>query len=320
MSAFSRRDFGRVVAGAPLMALAGSLRVGAAGSVGLGVTTSSFRDLPRVTSRDNIDDLIRALKAIEVTHIDLSLANVEPAPPPTAPFLGGSAAYPRRVVLSPEEIARTNAAYRGELRAWRLHTAPRFFDEVRAKFAGAGITVSACSLAYDASFTDDEIDATFRQVKALGVSIVSAPLTMAAASRLVPFAERHQVSVAIHNQMDGNAERVIATPDLAAALALSPAFRLKLDAGNVTASNGDAVAVLRAHQARVSHVVVKDRLRSGGASQPFGEGDTPIAAIMGVLDTSATPIPALVEYDYVGLRSTADELAASLAYLKNALQ
>ena len=320
MGAFSRRDFGRVVAGTPLLALAGSLRIGATGSVALGVTTSSFRDLPRVTNRDNIDDLIRALKAIEVTRIELSLANVEPAPPPTAPFLGGSAAYPRRVVLSPEEIARTNAAYRGELRAWRRHAAPGFFDGVRAKFASADITVSACALAYDDSFTDDEIDATFRQVKALGVSTVSAPLTMAAASRLVPFAARHQLSVAIHNQVDSNAERAIATPDLAAALALSPAFRLKLDVGNITASNGDAVAVLRTHQARVSHVVVKDRRRSGGASQPFGEGDTPIAAIMGVLDTSRTSIPALVEYDYVGLRSTADELAASLAYLKNALQ
>ncbi len=320
MGAFSRRDFGRVLAGTPLMALAGSLEVGATGSVALGVTTSSFRDLPRVTNRDNVDDVIRTLKAIQVTHIELALANVEPAPPSTAPFLGGSTAYPRRVVLSPEEIARTNATYRAGLRAWRLQTAPGFFADARAKFATAGITITACGLAYDASFSDEEIDATFRQAKALGVSTVSAPLTMAAASRLVPFAARHQISIAVHNQVDGNADGAIATPDLAAALALSPAFRLRLDVGHVTASNGDAVAVLRTHQARVSHVVVKDRLRSGGASQPFGEGDTPIAAILGVLDTSPTSIPALVEYDYVGLRSTTDEVAASLAYLKNALQ
>lgn len=320
MRAFSRRDFGRVLAGTSLAALAGPVRVGAAGAVTLGVTTSSFRDLPRVTGRDNIDDVIRALKSIQVTHIELALTNVEPAPPSIAPFMGGSAAYPRRVVLSPEEIARTNAAYRATLRAWRLQPAAGFFADVRAKFASAGITVCACALAYDDSFTDDELDATFRQVKALGVPTLSSPLTMAGAARLVPFAERHQVSVVIHNQVNGNAESAIATPDLAAALALSPTLRLKLDVGHVTASNGDAVALLRAHQARVSHVVMKDRLRRGGASQPFGEGDTPIAAILGVLDTSRSSIPALVEYDYVGLRSTTDELAASLAYLKNALQ
>ena len=75
---------------------------------------------------------------------------------------------------------------------------------MRGKLASAGLTVHACALAYDDSFTDDEIDATFRQAKALGVTTVSSPLTMAMARRLVPFAERHQVSVAIHNQMDGN--------------------------------------------------------------------------------------------------------------------
>ncbi len=319
MSTFSRRDFARVMAGTPLLALAAPLRAGAASSVALGVTTASLRDLPRVTDRDNVDDVIRALKALQVTRLELALANVEPAPPSTAPFLGGSAAYPRRVVLSPEEIARTNGEYRAALRAWRLHTAAGFFDDVRAKFARAGLTVCACGVAYDAAFTDDELDATFRQIKVLGVSTISASLTMAAAARLVPFANRHQVRIAIHNQVDGNPEGAIATPDLAAALALSPAFTLKLDVGHVTASNADAGALRRAHQDRVSHVVVRDRLRRGGASQPFGEGDTPIASVLGVLDASRSSIPVLVEYDYVGLRSTTEEIAASLAYLKNAL-
>ncbi len=320
MSAFSRREFGRVLAGTPLLALAGASRVHAAGSVALGVTTSSLRDLPRETGRDNIDDVIRALKALQVTHVELALANVEPAPPSTGPFLGGSSAYPRRVVLSPQEIARTNAAYRATLRAWRLQSAPAFFDDIRAKFRAAGITIAACGLAYDDSLTDEEIDATFRQVRALGVTTVSAPLTMAGVARLAPFAERHGLAIAVHNQVDGNAERAIATSELAAALDVSAAVRLTLDLGNVTASNGDAVALLRAHQARVSHVVVKDRLRAGGASQPFGEGDTPIAAVLAVLETSRSAIPALVEYDYVGLRPTIDEIASSIAYLKNAVR
>ena len=100
----------------------------------------------------------------------------------------------------------------------------------------------------------------------------------------MPFAERHQVAVAIHNQVDGNPAGAIATPQLEQALALSPAFTLKLDIGNLTASNCDAVAELREHQSRVSHVLVKDRLRNGGASQPFGEGDTPIKGVLDVLE------------------------------------
>ena len=99
------------------------------------------------------------------------------------------------------------------------------------------------------------------------------------------------------------------------ALALSPAFALKLDIGNLTASNRDAVVELRTYQSRVSHVLVKDRLRNGGTSQHLGEGDTPIAGVLALLRTSTRSIPAFAEYDYVGVGSSQDEVSASLAYL-----
>ena len=317
MAELSRREFGKVaLAGVPL-GMFGTARLGAASLI-LGVTTSSLRDLPRVEGRDNVDDVIRALRAVGATHTELSMANVEPAPPPTAPFLGGSQAYPQRIVLTPEQIAATNAAYRVTLRNWRLQTPLAAFQDVQAKFEAAGITVHACALGYDSSCTNEEIDATFRRIKALGVATVSTKLTLSAAARLAPFAERHGLAVAIHNQVDRNAAGEIATPQLGEALALSPAFKLKLDVGHVTASNGDAVAVLRAHQSRVAYVVVKDRLRNGGASQLFGEGDTPIAAVLGVLRTSSSAIPVFADHDYAGLRSSVDEAKASLAYLNQA--
>src|SRR5262245_20623669 len=315
MTVLSRREFGRVVlVGTPLVGAALTARLSAASPVILGLTTSSFRDLPRVTGRDNVDDLIRAVREAGASNVELALGNVEPAPPNTGSFLGGSAAYPRRVVLTPEEIAATNGAYRAELRTWRLKTPAGFFETAREKFGSAGITVHACALSYEPSFTDDEIDATFKQVKSLGVGTVSVATTMAGAARLAPFAERHRVALAIHNQVDGNSLGLIATPQLKDALALSPAIKLKLDTGNLTASNRDAVAELRANLSRVSHVVLKDRLRNGGTSQPFGEGDTPIAGVLDVLKTAVSPIPALVEYDYLGLRSPVDETRAALAY------
>ena len=94
----------------------------------------------------------------------------------------------------------------------------------------------------------------------------------------------------------------------------------KLDIGNLTASNCDAVAELREYRSRVAYVLVKDRLRNGGASQPLGEGDTPIRKVLDVLKASAPTIPALVEYDYVGLRSPVDELRASLAYVTSQMR
>jgi sugar phosphate isomerase/epimerase len=318
MAVLSRREFGGVlVAGLPFAAVIGSVRVSAA-EVPIWVSTSSFRDLPRVPGRDNLDEVIRALQAVRATHVELSLANLEPAPPSTAPVMGGSAAYPKRIVLTPEQVAATNSVARAELQAWRLQAPASLFEQMRGRLASAGITVHACALSYNDSFSDDEIDATFRQVKTLGVTTVNSPLTMAMARRLAPFADRHHVTVAIHNQVDGNPAGAIDTPALKQALALSPAFRLKLDAGNLTASNCDAVAELHEHRSRLSCVVLRDRLRNGGASQPFGEGDTPINKVLSALGTSTSGVPALIEYDYVGLRSSVDELKASLAYCRTA--
>jgi sugar phosphate isomerase/epimerase len=319
MAVLSRREFaGVLMAGLPFAAAMRSERL-FAGETAVGVSTASFRDLPRVPGRDNLDEVIRALQAVGVTHVELAFANLEPAPPNTAAVMGGSAAYPRRIVMTPEEVAATNSSARAALRAWRLATPASRFDEMRSRIAAAGLTLHAGALAYNDSFSDAEIEATFRQAKALGVTTVSSPLTMAMARRLAPFAERHHVSVAIHNQADGNRAGAIDTSALKPALSLSAAFTLKLDIANLTASNCDPVAALREYQSRVSHVIVRDRLRNGGASQPFGEGDTPIRKVLAALGASGSDIPAMIEYDYVGLRSSVDELRASLAYCRTAM-
>jgi len=324
MKTLSRREFGRLVSAVPLAGAVTAIGridgIEALAPIALGVSTSSFRDLPRVTGLDNLDAVLDAVRAVSVSDIELAFANLEPAPPATAPMMGGSAAYPRRIVLTPEEIAATNADARAALRRWRLETGAGFFEDVRGKLAGAGITVHGCALTFDASWTDEEIDAVFRQAKVLGVATISSPMTMATAERLVPFAERHRIAIAVHNQPDGNRhgqQDLIDTPRLDAALALSPTIKLKLDAGHLTASNGDAVAELRKCRGRVAYVVLRDRLRNGGASQPFGDGDTPLRGLLDAL-TDSPPVPALVEYDYLGLRSSVAEVTASLAYLRNA--
>ena len=105
MTRVSRREFGRtVLTGVPIAAALGSINLGAGAEVVVGVSTDSYRDLPRVTGQDNVDDVIRALQTARATGIELAFANLEPAPVPTAPFMGGSATYPQRVVLTSEQI------------------------------------------------------------------------------------------------------------------------------------------------------------------------------------------------------------------------
>ena len=313
MRGISRREFGTLVfAGVPFGV---ARKARPPGGLTIGVTSASFREFPRAEGRDNIDDILAALRAIGASHVELALSNVEPAPPSVAPFMGGTPAYPRVVVLTPEEIAATNAHARRNLRDWRLRTGSGLFEGIAARFRSAGVVIHGCTVTYNDSFTDEEIDATFRQVKALGVGTVSSPLTARMAARLVPFAERHSVEVAIHNQDGSRPEHGVSSTHWREVLALSPVFTLKLDVGNVTAANGDPVVELGELHTRLSYVVLKDRLRNGGPSQPFGEGDTPLRAVISRLKAGSRPVPALVEYDYIGLRPAGDEVSASMRYV-----
>src|SRR5262245_21974168 len=320
MSSYSRREFGKIVgAGVPLATLLRTTSLYAAGGVTLGGSTYSLRALPRNVGESNVDEVIGALKAAGIATIELAAENLEPAPPDMSTFVkGGTPAYPSLIKRSPEQLAALRASTRGRLRAWRFGTDLSYFKDVRTRFASAGITIHAVAFDYTDGFTDDELEVTLKQAEALGVRVVSSPLTMAIAARLAPIVARHELRVAIHNQLDGNRAGTIATEQLAEALTLSPAFSLKLDIGALTASNRDAVDVLQTNCANVAYVLVEDRLRNGGQPQPFGEGDTPIAGVLSALRTSTPAIPALAQYSYFGLNSPADEVKHCVEYMQRA--
>src|SRR5262245_61647952 len=142
MTTFSRREFGRtVLAGIPVAATLSAVGLRADTAVTVGVSTDSYRDLARVTGQDNVDEVIGAVQIAHATRIELAFAHLEPAPPPTAPFMGGSAAYPQRVVLTPEQILSMNAGARQALRTWRSQTNDSFFDAIRGKLSAAGLVV-----------------------------------------------------------------------------------------------------------------------------------------------------------------------------------
>src|SRR5207249_3529332 len=128
----------------------------------------------------------------------------------------------------------------------------------------AGISLFAYRVDYDQQFTDEEIDITFRQAKALGVRTIASLTTLSVARRLAPFAARHDMTIALHNTANTKDPDAIATPQsFRAALALSNRFRLNLDIGHFTAANGEAVAFIQENHAVISHIQLKDRTRNG---------------------------------------------------------
>lgn len=316
----SRRDFGKAAfAGVPLLA-AGIAN--AATEIRLGVSTYSFRDFLRTPGRDNVDDIVKALQQTGVREIELASTNTEPAGPNSGPAVPRPpSAYPDPVrTPTPSEVAAAKLAVRNALRSWRLATPPAAHESFRAKFQSAGIGIFAYRVDYDASFTDEEIEVTLQQAKALGVTRIASQTGLTAARRLAPFAAKHALTVALHNSPNRQDPDAIATPEsFRQALALSKNFQLNFDIGNFTAVNLEPVAFLQENRATLSHIQIKDRTRNGGRNEQFGDGDTPIADVLRLVRDKKLSVPVFVEYEYIGLGTPLEEVRRCLSFVKSAL-
>jgi sugar phosphate isomerase/epimerase len=319
----SRRDFGKMaLAGIPLSAAWSAPADSVVNGVRLGVATYSFRDLLRTPGRDNVDDTIKALQFAGVREIELSSANTEPAGPNSGPAVPPPpSAYPSPITApTPAQVAVAKLAVRNDLRRWRLATPATNHEAIRAKFQAAGISLFAYRVDYDEQFTEEEIEVTFQQARALGVRLISSLTTLSGARRLAPFAAKHAMTVALHNTANGKDPDAIATPQsFRTALAISKNFRLNLDIGHFTAANQEAVAFIQENHASISHIQIKDRTRNGGTNEQFGEGDTPIKGVLTLIKERKLPIPVFVEYEYLGLGTPQEEVRKCMTYVKSAL-
>ena len=250
----------------------------------LGVQTYSFREITKQGTAEALDVILASMKACGVDECELWSPQIELAPP-----------------AGRDASASVQATARDALRAWRLATGAGYFQGVRKRFADAGMTVYAYNLSFNDSFTDDEITRGFEAAKALGAEVITASTTLRMAKRLVPFAEKHGVPVAMHNHSNLTDPNEFATPaSFTAALAMSPLFRINLDIGHFTAANFDPLAFLQQHQDRITNLHLKDRRKNQGDNVPWGAGDTPIRPVLAWLKQHKSPVRAYVEYEYPG--------------------
>src|SRR5436190_13171253 len=228
----TRREFGQLVlAGFAMPAFGGPIDSNA-GGVRLGVQTYSFRDLPRPGSGDAVDVIIRAMTDCGFGECELYAPQVEPR-------LGSSAG---RVTAATAGAQQARQKARQDLRAWRLETPIDHFRAINKKFDAAGISIYAYNYSFNADMTDDEIDRGFEMTRALGANIITASTTLSTAQRVVPFAEKHRMVVAMHGHSNKSNPNEFCTPEsFAAAMKMSKYFKVNLDIGHFTAADFDAV-------------------------------------------------------------------------------
>jgi sugar phosphate isomerase/epimerase len=182
------------------------------------------------------------------------------------------------------------------------------------------MTIYAFNYSPNNGFSEAEIDRGFEMAKALGAEIITASATLEAARRMVPFAAKHMMPVAMHNHSNVTDPNEFATLEsLATALKLSPFFRVNLDIGHFTAANYDAVAYIREHHASITNLHLKDRKKDQGPNTAWGTGDTPIRQVLQLLKKEQWPIRAYIEYEHKGEAGAVDEVKKCFAFTKSAL-
>ncbi len=275
----SRRQFGQLALAGGAAALAWPNALLAADKVRIGVQSYSFRTLP-------LEDALKAMKEIGLAECELWSGHIEPKP---------------TMVAGPDGRQRPPEGWRDEVRAWRL-TAPSVkFMDIKNQFKASGVTLQAYNISFNDSFTDLEIEKGFDQAQALGAKFITASSNLKTVPRLVPFAEKYKMTVAMHNHANLKDPNEFATPDsFAAALAQSKYFAINLDIGHFVAANFDPIDYITKNHKRITNLHIKDRKKDQGDNVPWGQGDTPIKEVLQLVKKNKYDIPVNIEYQYRG--------------------
>ena len=207
---------------------------------------------------------------------------------------------------------------RKELRRWRETVALEEFHRIADRFNTAGIALSAYNISFQDSYSDVEIARGFEMAKALGAPCITASSNIKTVARVAPLAARYDMKVGMHNHSRIDPNEFATPQNFVDAMKAGGYIVVNLDIGHFTAANFDAVEFLRRHHDSIVSLHLKDRKRDQGPNVPFGEGDTPIGAVLRLLRDEKWAIPANIEYEYKG-GDTVQEVRRCLEYCRRQL-
>jgi sugar phosphate isomerase/epimerase len=301
---YSRREFATLtLAGLPAPWLLASARLTALAriesrinGVQIGAITYSFRTIP------NAEDIIKAYQAIGLGEMEL-MSNHAEALAGAPGGAGGGGGRRGRGAPTPEEQAARDAAAK-VLHDWRMASSAATFAPVRKKIEDAGIELRLLCYNMNVRNTkDDEIEYAFKMAEWLGVKAISTSTQVSMAKRLAPFADKHKILVGFHGHANTTDPDEVAKPEsFATVMAASKYHAANLDIGHYTEAGYDPVAFLQQHHSRITNLHLKDKKKAsnGGGNTPWGQGDTPIQAVLKLLQKNKWDIPANIEFEYEG--------------------
>lgn len=183
--------------------------------------------------------------------------------------------------------------------------------------AGVAIHIVKFGNIGDGKMTDAECDYYLRAAKATGAKGVTRELSEAAAKRLGPMADKHEVIVAFHNHTQIKPDTY--DGDM---LSYGKYLGINLDIGHYVAGTGESpVSFIEKHHDRILSLHLKDRKKKNGPNGPWGQGDTPIAEVLQLIKKNKYKIfPDIeLEYDIPEGSDAVKEVSKCVQFCKDAL-
>jgi sugar phosphate isomerase/epimerase len=270
--------------------------------VKIGAITYSWRSMSW-----DAKEILEFCKKTGITSVELmgSVAEDYAGIPPAAARLR------RGEKISPEErtsYRKREAIANEERRKWRVAASMDKFKELRKMYNDAGVDIHIVKFA-PARWTDAEIDYAFNATKALGAKGITHEIGLEAAERLGKFADKHQLYAIFHNHTQPG----------------EPGFNF--DVGHYVGATGkDPREVIKKYHNRIVSLHLKDKTAKGknpaNRNRPWGEGDTPIAGILQLIQANKWPIHCDIELEYEVPKDSdaVKEVAKCVAFCKDALK
>ncbi len=260
------------------------------GGVQIGAITYSFRTI------SEIDDVIQACVDAGMSSVELMGTGIES-------YLGApETPLPRRKMRSKNLTDEENEAvakYLVEIKSWRtLDATMEGYVKLRKKFNDAGVNIHIYK--WIAGMSDEDLDYSFQVAKTLGAVGITAEVGEENCTKIGAAAERAGMIAIFHNHFQFAKEDF----DVARLLAMSPANRLNFDIGHYYGSTGkNPVDFIEKYHDQIASIHVKDKTGAENedaknANQVFGQGETPIAEVLLLIQKNQWPIYCDIELEY----------------------
>lgn len=223
--------------------------------------------------------------------------------------------------IQAQEYSEKRKIYEQEVAEWRKNVDLNKFKELRGLYNEAGIDIYAFKpRVFEKENTDDDIRYGMRAAKALGASHVTLehPSDDKHTFRLSKIAEEEDVLIGYH----GHEQQTPTFWDTA--ITQSKYNKINLDFGHyVAGDNENVVEFVKENNNHIVSMHLKDRKKgiNGGDNLPFGEGDTPIADVVRLINNEGYTFPITIELEYnipEGSNSI-EEIKKCLNYINNSL-